>query len=101
MTIPVSNFVIKDGDQTFYVLEDEDGDVWWGYGHWEPSRFTHEVNRWLIHTCGITDPDDLFPVSTKVDHLWAAFHDEEHFRLVEPGSNAFPVTRVKATYGPI
>lgn len=95
VTLPASNFVITDGDQTFHVLEDEFGDIWWGYGHWEPGKFIDEVNHWLIHEHHVTDPDDLFPLSHRVEHLWATYEDEEHFRLVDKAeSQAFPVTRL-------
>jgi hypothetical protein len=104
VTLPASNFVITDGGQTFRVLEDEDGDVWWGYGHWNASEFIDEVNRWLHHVCysGASHPDDLFPGSANVAHLWAKYQDEEHFRLVDkPDDKAFPVTRLRACDGPI
>lgn len=98
MTLPASNFVITDGDETFRVLEDENGDVWWGYGHWNPGEFIDEVNRWLIHLGALTDPDDMFhPEIHKIEHLWAKYRDEEYFKLVdEPDSEAFPVTRLRA-----
>lgn len=96
-----SMFVTRDIDQTFNMIEDEQGDVWWGYGHRDGPEFTEEVNRWLIHACGVTHPDDLFAASQPVEHLWARFvvGDDERFELVreaDAGSveNAFPVTRL-------
>lgn len=92
-------FVTQDIDKTFNMIEDEGGDLFWGYGHREGPEFTNEVNRWLIHACGITHPDDLFPASQSVEHLWARFINDERFELVRPADvesvpQAFPVTRL-------
>jgi hypothetical protein len=94
-------FVTRVYDDTFDIIEDEQGDVWWGYGHQDAEKFTDEVNRWLIRECGITDPDDLFPRSQAVEHLWAQFDpgddNPERFKLVtypDPEAGVFPVTRL-------
>jgi hypothetical protein len=102
-----SVFVTQLGDMTLNMIEDERGDIFWGYGHREGPEFIDEVNRYLIHECGVTVPDDLFAASTPVEHLWAKFDadDEylEHFTLVNDYGNdtlkraadVFPVTRLK------
>jgi hypothetical protein len=95
------HFITNDGP-TFKMIEDESGDIWWGYGHREAEEFTGEVNRWLMHACGVTDPDDLFPANQTVEHLWATLDDEdgEHFTLVDApeaafaGPEVFPITRL-------
>lgn len=94
-------FVTCDIDQKFNMIEDESGDIWWGYGHRDATEFTNEVNRWLIHACGATVPDDLFAVSQPVEHLWARMNPkyDERFDIVEStGTEAdaavFPVTRL-------
>jgi hypothetical protein len=97
------HFVMADKDAdgnkiTFGVIEDESGDIYWGYGHVLPDEFTAEVNRWFVHTGSVTDPDDLVQVGTPVEHLWATLDDEhgERFTLVDPQeiAEAFPVTRL-------
>lgn len=100
------NFVMTDLDKdgntlTFDVIEDESGDVYWGYGHVDPATFIAEINRWIVHTMGeeeaiYTDPDKL---PSKVDHLWAKYTSDERFELVEPtgteaDADTFPVTRL-------
>ncbi len=95
-------FVTHDGE--FNMIEDEWGDIWWGYGHREGPEFIEEVNRWLIHACGAKVPDDLFAASEKVEHLWATPEDPEceRFKLVakpwlrskEDADKVFPVTRL-------
>jgi len=94
-------FITHSGDLTFKMIEDEWGDIWWGYGHRESREFIEEVNRWLIAECGVTDPDDLFALNTRVEHLWARYDDldrvGEHFTLVDhpdPEAGVFPVTRL-------
>lgn len=91
-------FITRDIDTTFNMIEDESGDVFWGYGHREGPEFIEEVNRWLIHACGVIDPDDLFALSQPVEHFWAAMEepDGERFKLVPADSdpNVFPVTRL-------
>lgn len=100
------HFVTNDGP-IFQMIEDERGDIFWGYGHRDAKEFTDEVNRWLIHVNAITVPDDLIPLNTPVQHLWAKYENEdpdssEHFVLVKDhGSDAlknaadvFPVTRL-------
>lgn len=96
-----SLFVTRLEDRTLNMIEDERGDIWWGYGHREPSEFTNEVNQWLISECGATDPDDLIAKSQPVEHLWAQLDgDDEHserFKLVtypDPEAGVFPVTRL-------
>lgn len=90
-------FVTQDIDKTFNMIEDENGEVFWGYGHRDGPEFIEEVNRWLIHACGVIDPDDLFASSQQVEHLWARFNDDERFDLVDPigtGPDVFQVTRL-------
>ena len=100
MTQTVENlFITRDVNKTFNMIEDENGDKFWGYGHRDGSEFSEEVNRWLIHACGVTHPDDLFAANTTVEHLWARMDDEcgEHFTLVtypDPEAGVFPVTRL-------
>lgn len=94
-------FVTRVYDETFNMIEDESGDIWWGYGHQNAAEFTDEVNRWLICECGVTCPDDLFAATQPVEHLWARMNgdDDERFTLAEPtmresDANLFPVTRL-------
>lgn len=94
-------FITRGADRTFHMIEDESGDIWWGYGHRESAEFTDEVNRWLIRECGVNHPDDLFAANQAVEHLWARMDDqcEERFILVEPtgteaDADVFPVTRL-------
>ena len=96
-------FVTHDGE-VFKMIEDESGDIWWGYGHRDGPEFIEEVNRWLIHACGVTVPDDLFASSRQVEHLWVRMDDPdgERFTVVdkpwlgskEAANELFPVTRL-------
>lgn len=81
---------------TFNMIEDEDGETYWGYGHQDADEFTAEINRWSVHCGAITDPDDLIQVGTPVEHRYAKMTNEERFMLVEPGitPDIFPVTRL-------
>nr|WP_087475307.1 hypothetical protein [Nitrospira cf. moscoviensis SBR1015] len=94
------HFITNDGP-IFNMIEDERGEIFWGYGHREADEFRSEVNRWLAHMeCGENCIDGGYPV----DHLWARMDDEngEHFKLVdkpwlgtkEAADDAFPVTRL-------
>lgn len=97
-------FTTRLTDRTLNMIEDERGDIFWGYGHREASEFTNEVNQWLISECGATHPDDLFAASQPVEHLWARLDDkhEDRFRVVdkpwldtkEAADDVFPVTRL-------
>jgi hypothetical protein len=94
-------FITRLGDRTLNMIEDENGDVFWGYDHQDAPEFIDQVNQYLIWECGVTDPDDLFAASQPVEHLWAKFDDEhgEHFTLREPvmresDAELFPVTRL-------
>ena len=94
-----------DVDRQFYLIGDENGDTWWGYGHVDPGDFIAEVNRWLKH-CGLSGPDYEIGYGHRVDHLWARYEndDEERFVLVKDHGNdvlekhadVFPVTRLWA-----
>lgn len=89
-------FITNEGDG-FAMIEDEAGDIWWGFGHRLPEEFTAEVNRWLVHTNAATVPEDLFPVSQAVEHLWVRLDDpdRERFTVVNESTDAaFPVTRL-------
>jgi hypothetical protein len=97
----VDLFVTKDIDLTFNMIEDERGDVFWGYGHRDGPEFIEEVNRWLHHVSynGASDPDDLFAASQPVEHLWARMVTDERFEMVRPADvdsvpQAFPVTKL-------
>lgn len=81
------HFVTNDGP-IFNMIEDESGDVFWGYGHRDADEFTGEVNRWLIHVNAATVPDDLIRVGTPVEHLWAKYECED-----PDGSDRFALTR--------
>lgn len=104
------NFVTTDNDSNapgklveFKMIEDENGDVFWAYGHVDREEFIAEINRWLVH-CGVGSFDQIAAAEHKVDHLWAKYNDdnEERFKLVKdtgPMStflcvDAFPVTRL-------
>lgn len=93
------HFITNDGD-VFKMIQDESGDTFWGYGHREAAEFIDEINRWMIYTGDVTDPDDLFhPETNQVDHMLAYNHDGERFAIVDPASSfipedAFPVTRL-------
>jgi len=89
----------------FNMIEDEDGDRFWGYGHVPRADFVTEVNRWLVHCGG--DPEWLLSVDDgdySFEHLWARFDDDggERFTLVDDHGNdvlkehagVFPVTRL-------
>jgi hypothetical protein len=81
----------------FNMIEDEDGDTYWSYGHRDIYDFIDEVNCWLDH-CGIHDFDRrINPVEHDVTHHWARMdHDnDERFTLVTgPQPGAFPITRL-------
>jgi hypothetical protein len=85
---------------SFDVIEDEDGERFWGHGHVDPEEFIAEVNKWLVHVGAITSPDDFLYASThKVEHLWAKMTTEERFELTkdlheEDDDGVFPVTRL-------
>lgn len=90
-----------DIDVTFNLIEDERGDIYWGYGHVAQSDFVVEVNRWLEHVgC---DGGEI-PDTTPVDHLWAKYENDgdERFELVKDygsevlkkAADVFPVTRL-------
>lgn len=84
----------RDLDVRFNLIEDESGDIFWGYGHQEADEFTAEINRWWEHTGAVTAPEDLIQVGTPVEHLWAHSYDDE-FRLCDKDADdAFPVTRL-------
>jgi hypothetical protein len=90
------HFVTNDGP-IFNMIEDESGDVFWGYGHRDGREFIGEINRWLIHINAGTEPDYLIPLNERVEHLWASLEEPDggRFRLV-PACNdpeVFPVTR--------
>jgi hypothetical protein len=95
------HFVTNDGP-IFNMIEDESGDIFWGYGHVPPGEFLAEVNRWAIHV-GAVDSDHVMP-DHKVEHLWARMDDQhgERFALVdkswlgtkEAADDIFPVTRL-------
>ncbi len=94
-------FTTRLADRTLNMIEDEQGDIWWGFGHREASEFTNEVNQWLISECGVTDPDDLFAASEPVEHLWARMSEkyDDRFTVCEPtgresDAGLFPVTRL-------
>lgn len=90
----------RDGhDIEFRMIEDEGGDIFWGYGHREGPEFVEEVNRWLIHVNAATVPDDLFALNTRVEHLYVTpvNPEFERFRRVEADSGdavVVPVTRL-------
>lgn len=87
-------FITKDG-ATFRMIEDEWGDLFWGYGHREAAEFVGEVNSWLRHV-GIFE-DELIPADHCIDHLWVKFDEgrDGYFTVVEPHSfTSFPVTRL-------
>lgn len=95
------NFVMIETDAdnnpiTFNTIEDESGDIFWGYGHQDADTFIDEINRWLVHTGAITDPDDfLFPQHHKVEHRYAKMTTDERFELTESDDDgAFLVTRL-------
>lgn len=97
------SFVTTDHDEdgntiTFDMIEDESGDIFWGYGHIPAAQFIPEVNRWLDHV-GIDslDPADM----NYVEHVWARFKEDndERFDIIEElpkdaGDGFFPVTRL-------
>jgi hypothetical protein len=95
------HFITEDGE-TFNVIEDESGGIFWGHGHREMNEFVTEVNRWLIHVGA--DPEWVFsPDDTPVEHLWVAPVDDqwERWTVEEPfgvNSNRWlvPVTRLIA-----
>lgn len=90
-----------DGKPVFFnVIEDEDGDIWYGYGHVPPAEFVAEVNRWLEH-CGVFEDEWTPPVEAdSVQHIHAYDHDGERFmiatptHLAPPGAETFPITRL-------
>lgn len=92
------NFITRDIGATFNMIEDESGDMFWGYGHRAGYEFIEEINRWLIHINAATVPDDLIPLNHRIDHFWASFDepDGERFKLVPAcdDPNVFPVTRL-------
>lgn len=94
------HFVTNDGP-IFNMIEDQSGDIFWGYGHRDGPDLIEEVNRWLIHVNVATVPDDLIPLSAPVEHLWARLDDEygERFTLTKElhetdDDGIFPVTRL-------
>lgn len=90
------HFVTLDVSARFAMIEDESGDVFWGYGHRDATEFITEVNRWLEHM-GVGSY--ALPDGTPIEHRWARLDNEhgDRFSLVdESADDAFPVTRVMA-----
>lgn len=94
------HFITNDGP-IFNMIEDESGEIYWGYGHRDPGEFVAEVMRWLQHVGAGPEPGEPHPsglMEHGVEHLWASLEDPygERFKLV-PACNdpeVFPVTRL-------
>ena len=91
------DFDTQDGDEKFSLMEDEDGDGYFSYGHVEPSAFIAELRRYLIHTIGQDGFDELYVED--VTHVYAKFLDFHAERFSWDGAtaetaHAFPLTYV-------
>ena len=90
---------IHDGiEHVWPFTEDEDGGVFWGYGHQEPSEFVAAIAQWQRH-CGLTGDEVVFDQEDRVEHLWGYFDADDKFCLREPvgkesDAELFPVTRL-------
>lgn len=89
-----------DGNPLFFnLIEDESGDIWYGYGHVPPAEFVAEINRWLEH-CGVFEDEWTSPVEAdSVQHVYAYNYDGERFKMVadltgDGLGETFPITRL-------
>lgn len=90
------DFNTEDGGETFTVMEDENGDMYFAYGHVPETEMIAEVNRYLRHTI----PGDDFEAGAGwTQHVWAKFLDHYAERFSWEGAtaetpHAFPLTVV-------
>ncbi|MDH6199206.1 hypothetical protein M2272_005874 [Mycobacterium frederiksbergense] len=90
------DFDTRTGAQVFTVMEDEDGERYYAYGHVPEEQMLAEVTRYLNHMIPSGDFDDIAD-GTGVGHVYAKFidHDAERFEWCPaetPG--AFPMSVV-------
>lgn len=90
------DFDTRDGGEHFTVMEDEDGERYYAYGHVPEDQMQAEVTRYLNHMIPSGDFDDI-ATGTVVRHTYAKFvdHDAERFDWCQADTtHAFPVTVV-------
>lgn len=89
-----ADFHTKDGGELFAVMEDEEGERYYAYGHVPESEFHAELARYVRHMqLGEFEP---YP-SGAVEHVWAKYADiyGERFNwagCTEETQHAFPLT---------
>lgn len=88
------DFQTKDGGETFAIMEDEEGERYYAYGHVPESEFHAELARYVRYQIG--DDSEDYP-SGAVEHLWAKYTDiyGERFSwtgVTEETQHAFPLT---------
>lgn len=91
------DFDTHDGDEKFFLMEDENGDAYFSYGHVEPAAFIAELRRYLIHAIGEDGFDELYVED--VTHTYARFIDKYAEQFTWDGvtantAHAFPLTYV-------
>ncbi|AEK09523.1 hypothetical protein LITTLEE_143 [Mycobacterium phage LittleE] len=88
------DFDTIDLDQRFFVMEDEDGDRYYAFGHVSEQEMYAEVNRYLRHMIPSGDFDDA--EWGGLQHVYAKFvdRDGERFSLgaAPEDPHAFPMT---------
>lgn len=90
------DFNTESGGQVFTVMEDEDGDRYYAYGHVPEGQMQAEVTRYLNH---MIPSGDFDPVEEPAVHLYAKFTDlhAERFNwagVTSETPHAFPLTLV-------
>lgn len=89
------DFNTIDGGEVFAVMEDEDGERYYAYGHVPEDEFYAEVTRYLRHMIPSGDFDE--PISGWFAHVYAKFTDLDAERFSWDGVtaetlHAFPMT---------
>lgn len=90
------DFNTIDGGEVFAVMEDEDGERYYAYGHVPEDEMLAEVTRYLNHMYSSSDFDEI---TGPVQHVYAKYvdHYAEKFSWCNgesPGS--FPLTVVSS-----
>jgi len=91
------DFDTEDGDEKFFIMEEENGDGCFAYGHIDPVEFIAEVCRYLVHTIGEDGFDELYVEDVR--HTYARFIDKYAEQFTWDGvtaetAHAFPLTYV-------
>lgn len=90
------DFNTQDGGEVFTVMEDEDGERYFAYGHVPEAQMHAEVTRYLNHMIPSGDFDE---VGEPAVHLYAKYVDIYGERFSWDGvtvetQHAFPITLV-------